>query len=93
RELTKLHETVTRGALADLAADPSLARPKGEVVVVIGPPAEADAADLGEAEIDAALADALSRLSPSEAAREAAAATGLPRRDLYRRALALKGSS
>ena len=40
RELTKLHETVVRGDLDALAADPALAAPKGEVVVVIGPPAE-----------------------------------------------------
>jgi 16S rRNA (cytidine1402-2'-O)-methyltransferase len=88
RELTKLHETTRRGDLASLAADPALAAPKGEVVIVIGPPLEAAAEP---ADADAALAEALARLSPAEAAREVAAATGLPRRDLYRRALALKG--
>jgi 16S rRNA (cytidine1402-2'-O)-methyltransferase len=87
RELTKLYETVARGDLATLAADPALASPKGEVVVVIGPPGEEAAAP---ADVDAALADAVARLSPADAAREVAAATGLPRRDLYRRALALK---
>ncbi|MFI4935119.1 MAG: 16S rRNA (cytidine(1402)-2'-O)-methyltransferase [Caulobacterales bacterium] len=88
RELTKLHETLVRGSLAELAADPALAAPKGEVVVVVGPGEEA-AAQAGDAE--AALAEALTRLSPAEAAREVAAALGLPRRDLYRQALALKG--
>lgn len=88
RELTKLHETVVRGDLASLAADPALESPKGEVVVVIGPPSEAPVA-LVDAET--ALAEALGRLSPADAAREVAAATGLPRRDLYRQALALKG--
>jgi 16S rRNA (cytidine1402-2'-O)-methyltransferase len=88
RELTKLHETLTRGDLAALAADPSLASPKGEVVIVIGPPAEIAAEP---ADADAALTEALDRLSPADAAREVAEALGLPRRDLYRRALALQG--
>ncbi|HTX51404.1 MAG TPA: 16S rRNA (cytidine(1402)-2'-O)-methyltransferase [Caulobacteraceae bacterium] len=88
RELTKLHETVVRADLAALAADPALAAPKGEVVIVVGPPSEA-AASAEDAET--ALAEALARLSPADAAREVAAATGLPRRELYRQALALKG--
>jgi len=87
RELTKLHETVVRGDLASLAADPALAAPKGEVVVVIGPPPDAAGEPL---DADAALAEALDRLSPADAAREVAAATGLERRELYRRAVALK---
>jgi 16S rRNA (cytidine1402-2'-O)-methyltransferase len=87
RELTKLHETVVRGDLADLAANPALAAPKGEVVIVIGPPADVAAAP---EDADTALTDALARLSPADAAREVADALGLPRRDLYRRALALK---
>jgi 16S rRNA (cytidine1402-2'-O)-methyltransferase len=88
RELTKLHETVKRGDLASLAADVSLAAPKGEVVVVIGPPADVAAEP---ADADAALTEALVRLSPADAAREVADALGLPRRELYRRALALQG--
>jgi 16S rRNA (cytidine1402-2'-O)-methyltransferase len=88
RELTKLHETLVRGDLASLAADPKLAAPKGEVVVVIGPPADIAAEP---ADADAALAEALARLSPADAAREVADALGLPRRDLYRRALSLQG--
>ena len=88
RELTKLHETVVRGDLVSLAADPALAAPKGEVVIVVGPPPDAGPEPL---DIDAALAEAATRLSPADAAREVAAATGLPRRDLYQRALALKG--
>ncbi|MBV9996815.1 MAG: 16S rRNA (cytidine(1402)-2'-O)-methyltransferase [Caulobacteraceae bacterium] len=87
RELTKLHETTLRGDLAALAADPALAAPKGELAVLVGPGAELEA---GPAEAAAALAEALTRLAPAEAAREVAAALGLPRRDLYRQALALK---
>jgi 16S rRNA (cytidine1402-2'-O)-methyltransferase len=88
RELTKLHETVVRGDLATLAADPSLGAPKGEVVIVVGPPIETAATP---EDAETALAEALARLSPADAAREVAAATGLPRRELYRQALALKG--
>jgi 16S rRNA (cytidine1402-2'-O)-methyltransferase len=88
RELTKLHETVIRGPLADLAADPRLAAPKGEIVVVVGPGAEPAAS---AAEADAALAEAVARVGPARAASEVAKALGLSRRELYARALALKG--
>jgi 16S rRNA (cytidine1402-2'-O)-methyltransferase len=84
RELTKLYETFVRGALPELAADPRLDAPKGEIVVLVGPGAEAEAT---EAEADAALAEALTRLGPADAASEVAKALGLNRRDLYRRAL------
>ncbi|HEY5105485.1 MAG TPA: 16S rRNA (cytidine(1402)-2'-O)-methyltransferase [Caulobacteraceae bacterium] len=88
RELTKLHETVIRGPLDSLAADPRLAAPKGEIVVLVGGGSER-AATADEAE--AALAEALTRLGPSEAASEVAAALGLSRRDLYAKAVARKG--
>jgi 16S rRNA (cytidine1402-2'-O)-methyltransferase len=88
RELTKLYETCIRGTLDILAANPALAAPKGEMVVVVGPGAEVAATP---ADADAALADALTRLGPAEAASEVAGALGLNRRELYRRALALKG--
>jgi 16S rRNA (cytidine1402-2'-O)-methyltransferase len=87
RELTKLYETVVRGPLPALAADPQFAAPKGEIVVLVGPGREAAAT---AADADAALAEALSRLKPADAAAEVAKALGLPRRDLYRRALELK---
>lgn len=87
RELTKLYETVVRGPLAHLAADPRFAAPKGELVVLVAPGREAQAT---AADADAALADALTRLKPAEAAAEVAKALGLSRRDLYRRAMDLK---
>ena len=87
RELTKLYETVVRGPLSALAADPQFAEPKGELVVLVGPGREAPAS---AAEADAALADALTRLKPADAAAEVARALGLSRRDLYRRAMDLK---
>ena len=87
RELTKLYETVTRGPLDVLAADPKMDFPKGELVILVGPGRE-EAATAADA--DAALADALTRLKPADAAAEVAKALGLPRRDLYRRAMELK---
>ena len=88
RELTKLYETLVRGPLDVLAVDPKLQAPKGEIVVVVSPGAEAAAT---EQDADTALRDALARLGPAEAASEVAGALGLNRRDLYRRALELKG--
>jgi 16S rRNA (cytidine1402-2'-O)-methyltransferase len=87
RELTKLHETVIRASLPDLAADPRLFEPRGEIVVLVAPPL-APPASLEEAE--GALREAVARLGPSAGAAEVARALGLPRRDLYARALALK---
>ena len=89
RELTKLHETVIRGRLDVLSADPQLEAPKGEVVVLIGPGAEAATSP---ADAEAALIEALERLAPADAASEVARATGLPRRELYRRAVELKAN-
>ena len=88
RELTKLHETVVRGPLPALAADPALDAPRGEIVVLVAPGEEAAATP---DDADAALREALARAGPAEAAAEVSRALGLPRRDLYRRALALKG--
>lgn len=87
RELTKLFEEFRRGPLAELAAAYAAdGPPKGEVVIVLGPP-EAEAAS--DEDVDQLLREALVRSGPSEAARDVAAATGRARRDLYRRALAL----
>jgi 16S rRNA (cytidine1402-2'-O)-methyltransferase len=88
REITKLYETFYRGPLATLAADPALDAPKGEIVILLAPGREAEAT---AADADTALTEALTRLGPSEAAGEVARALGLPRRELYRRALELKG--
>jgi len=87
RELTKLYETVVRGPLSELAADPQFTAPRGELVILVAPGRETEAS---AADIDTALTDALTRLRPAEAAGEVAKALGLPRRDLYRRAMELK---
>lgn len=87
RELTKLYETIVRGTLAELSGDPRFEAPKGEIVVLVGPGRETEAS---AADADAALTEALARLKPADAAAEVAKALGLPRRELYRRALELK---
>ena len=88
RELTKLYEECVRGSLAELAADPRCQAPKGEIVIVVGP-GEIEIAS--EADADAALSEALTRLPPGEAAAEVSKALNLPRKPLYRRALELQG--
>jgi 16S rRNA (cytidine1402-2'-O)-methyltransferase len=91
RELTKKFETVRRGTLAALAKEYAAAEaPKGEIVVIVGPPGERVAA---AEDVAALLAELLETQSVKSAVAEAAALTGLPRRDLYQRALALKGGS
>jgi 16S rRNA (cytidine1402-2'-O)-methyltransferase len=87
RELTKLHEEVRRGDLATLAQSFAAAGTRGEIVLVIAPPAAAPPADIADA--DPLLRAALMRTSLKDAVSEVAQATGLPRREVYRRALAL----
>jgi len=91
RELTKFFESTRRGTLDELARlynDEDA--PKGEIVVVVGPP-ETDAA-VDEGEIDRLLGEALETLSVKDAAASVAARTGAPRRQVYARALALAGA-
>ena len=89
RELTKLHEEFRRGALSALAQDYAAgAETRGEIVIVIAPPQQRDAA-LAAVELDAMIEAALSYQSVKDAASEIANVTGLPRRDIYQRALQL----
>ncbi|MGH6976545.1 MAG: 16S rRNA (cytidine(1402)-2'-O)-methyltransferase [Stellaceae bacterium] len=89
RELTKLHEEVRRGDLAALAEHYRTAGPpKGELVLVVGPPPPAAAS---ESDVDRALGVALAHKSLREAVEDVVAATGARRRQVYARALALKG--
>lgn len=89
RELTKLYETVVRAPLGDLAERFAGAPPKGEIVLVVGPPIERETS--GE-DADALLVAALSTMPASAAAADVSRATGLDRRELYRRALELKAA-
>jgi len=92
RELTKLYEEVHRQPLAALAAHYRAAGPpKGEIVVLVAPPASGAAATLDEAALDRSLSAALATMSVKDASAAVAAATGQPRRLVYQRALALSG--
>ena len=85
RELTKLHEECVTGTLEQLTERYLAAPPKGEIVIVVGPPPEPLLAN--DAELDAALDEALQRLSPSRAAAEVAQRLKVPRKRAYARAL------
>ena len=85
RELTKLHEECVTGALEVLAERYAAGPARGEIVIVVGPLPETPQAS--EFELDAALDEALTRLSPSRAAAEVAERLGMPRKRAYARAL------
>ena len=89
RELTKLHEEVRarRSARRLRGQRMPSAEPRGEIVLVIAPPAAAERPT--PSDIDALLRAALARASLKDAVGEVAAATGVPRREVYQRALAL----
>jgi 16S rRNA (cytidine1402-2'-O)-methyltransferase len=93
RELTKLHEEVWRGALAEAAAEFAAREVRGEVVLVIGgAPAAAPA---GEDDVEAAVRAALGddpAAGPRQAAELVAASLGVPRRRAYEAALRVRGS-
>ena len=84
RELTKLHEEMIRGDLASLAERYASEVPKGEVVLVLEPPAAETPSDP-----DGLLLELLADMSVSRAAAKAAELTGLSKRELYKRCLAL----
>ena len=88
REISKKFEETATGSLSELAARYADAPPRGEIVIVVGPPGPAEAA--GEEDIDAALREAMTRLSPSRAAAEVAETLKVPKRQAYERALKLK---
>jgi 16S rRNA (cytidine1402-2'-O)-methyltransferase len=89
RELTKLHEECRTGSPEGLASHYAAHPPRGEIVLLVGPPAQtiADAAHA-----DTLLLEALTTQKPSQAAASVARATGLERKALYARALELQAS-
>jgi 16S rRNA (cytidine1402-2'-O)-methyltransferase len=89
REITKKFEEAVTGTLSTLAARYADAPPRGEIVIVVAPPGEAPPASQEDG--DAALVEALTRLSTGQAASEVAKKLGLDRKTLYARALELKG--
>jgi 16S rRNA (cytidine1402-2'-O)-methyltransferase len=88
REISKLHEQCVSGSLAQLADRYAEAAPKGEIVIIVGPPSHRNEVSAGE--LDEALTEAMNRLSPSRAAAEVAEKLGVPRKRAY--ALALERS-
>jgi 16S rRNA (cytidine1402-2'-O)-methyltransferase len=84
RELTKRHEEMRRGTLAELAAHYAPQAPRGEVVIVVGPP-QAPIPDV--IDLDSRLDELLGRLSLRDAVAALTAESGLPRRVIYDRAL------
>jgi 16S rRNA (cytidine1402-2'-O)-methyltransferase len=87
RELTKLHEECVTGTLTDLTDRYAGTVPKGEIVIVVGPPLEAGT--VSDADLDHWLQAAMEKLSPSRAAADVAERLGIPRKRAYARALDL----
>ncbi|HEY3109697.1 MAG TPA: 16S rRNA (cytidine(1402)-2'-O)-methyltransferase [Chloroflexota bacterium] len=99
RELTKLHEEVVRGELGALVAHFEARPPRGEVTLVVGPAVHgkvsqvSQVSQLADADLDAALAEAVARgLRPRAAAAEVAQRAGRPARELYRRMVGRSGN-
>ena len=88
RELTKLHEEVTRAPLAELLAQVDRLETRGEFVLVISPP-DADALVMSADSLDELLRNALSHSSLKDAVAQATELSGRPRREVYARALVL----
>ena len=88
RELTKMHEQITRAPIAELARAADRLETRGEFVLVIGPPA-AGAQLMAEHELDELLRSSLKRESVKDAVAHAVEVSGRPRRAIYARALEL----
>jgi 16S rRNA (cytidine1402-2'-O)-methyltransferase len=89
RELTKLYEECRSGTPEELIAHYTAHPAKGEIVLLVGPPADRT---VSPAEADRLLLEALMTEKPSRAAAQVAKATGLERKALYARALELQAS-
>jgi len=87
RELTKLHEELRRGLPPGLIAYYEAHPPRGEIVLMVGPPAESITSD---ADGEAMLREALETMKPSQAAAHVARTTGLDRKQLYALAMGLR---
>ena len=88
REMTKLHEEISRGPLSQLAQAAASLETRGEFVLVIGPQADGSQV-MSMAEVDDLLRDRLAQDSVKDAVAHAVEVSGRPRRELYARALEL----
>lgn len=87
RELTKRFEEVISGSLGELAVHTANRTLKGEMAVVVGRGKDSPPA----ADLDAALESALAGMSVRDASESVARALGLPKRQVYQKALRLVG--
>jgi 16S rRNA (cytidine1402-2'-O)-methyltransferase len=88
RELTKLHEAITRGPISELAKAAGTLETRGEFVLVVGPP-RSDANVMTQDNLDDLLRTSLSRDSVKDSVAHAVELSGRPRREVYARALEL----
>ena len=88
RELTKLHEEITRAPVAELAKAADTLETRGEFVLVVGPP-RADADVMTQHDLDELLRSSLARDSVKDSVAHAVELSGRPRREVYARALEL----
>jgi 16S rRNA (cytidine1402-2'-O)-methyltransferase len=87
REITKLHETIYRGTLADLSQWFGKNDVKGEIVLMVGAPLKQE---VEEIPLDDALLAALEKMSVKDAAAFVAEQTGRSRKEVYKRAIELQ---
>ena len=89
RELTKLFEECRTGAPSNLAEHYTAHPPKGEIVLLIAPPADKT---FDSADADAMLVEALRTMKASQAVAHVARVTGRDRKELYARAMELRSA-
>lgn len=92
RELTKLHEEISRDSLDVLATKFGETPPRGEVVLVVGGAAD-DQDELSDQDVDGMIREALNEKSLRDAVASVTARTGLKKRDIYARALEISQDS
>lgn len=88
REITKLYEECRGGSAEEVLAHYEAHPPRGEIVLLVGPPHEAASS---QADAEAMLVELLKTEKASKAVAQVAKATGLDRKALYARAMELKG--
>ena len=88
REITKMFEECLNGTAAELIEHFSTNEPKGEMVLMIAPPAEIKS--VSEMDLDSVLRERLKNSSLKSAVKEVVEIFGLNKNDVYQRALEIK---
>jgi 16S rRNA (cytidine1402-2'-O)-methyltransferase len=92
RELSKLFEETRRGRLSELAAYYlESGPPRGELVIIVGPPESVDRPVGSQDDLDDAIISSASERKIGEVASEIAIRLGLPKRMVYDRIMVLRG--